>query len=42
MNIKYFITKIDKWDQKVIVKYNGIGGKPVTLILKVTFHITPP
>jgi len=34
MNIKYFITKIDKWDQKVILKYNGIGKKPVTIILK--------
>ncbi len=34
MNIKYFITKIDKWDQKVILRYNGFGGKRFTYFLK--------
>lgn len=34
MELKDFSNKIDEWDQKIIVKYNGIGGKPVTYILK--------
>ncbi len=28
------INKVDEWDQKIIIKYNGLGGKPVTTILK--------
>jgi len=34
MEFKEFSNKIDKWDQKIILKYNGIGGKPTTFILK--------
>ena len=34
MELKEFSNRIDEWDQKIIVKYNGIGGKPVTYILK--------
>lgn len=35
MKFKDFQDKIDKWDQKIILKYNGIGGRPLTYILKV-------
>ncbi|MFX1278533.1 MAG: phosphatase PAP2 family protein [Promethearchaeota archaeon] len=35
MEFKDFQNKINKWDQKIILKYNGIGGKPLTYILKV-------
>ena len=34
MNIKYFTNKIDKWDQIVILRYNGFGGKTFTYFLK--------
>ena len=34
MHTKDFINKIDDWDQKIILKYNGLGGKPITYILK--------
>lgn len=34
MEFKEFSNKIDKWDQKIILKYNGIGGEPTTFILK--------
>jgi membrane-associated phospholipid phosphatase len=34
MEIKVFSNRVDEWDQKVIKKYNGIGGKPVIYILK--------
>ncbi|UCC19717.1 MAG: phosphatase PAP2 family protein [Promethearchaeota archaeon] len=34
MEIKEFSIKVDKWDQKVILKYNGLGGKPLTIILR--------
>ncbi len=34
MEFKAFSNRIDEWDQKIIVKYNGIGGKPVIYILK--------
>lgn len=34
MVLKDFLNKIDEWDQSKIVKYNGCGGKPVTIILK--------
>ena len=34
MEFKDFSNKIDEWDKRVIIKYNGIGGKPVIYILK--------
>jgi undecaprenyl-diphosphatase len=34
MEFKDFPSKVDEWDQKIIIKYNGFGGKPVTRILK--------
>ena len=34
MNFKDLLTKINEWDQKIILKYNGLGGKLVTYILK--------
>ncbi|MFX1501824.1 MAG: phosphatase PAP2 family protein [Promethearchaeota archaeon] len=35
MEFKEFSNKIDQWDQKIILKYNGLGGRPLTIILKV-------
>jgi len=34
MEFKDFLNQVDEWDQKIIIKYNGFGGKPVTRILK--------
>lgn len=34
MEFKEFSNKIDEWDQRIIVKCNGLGGKPITIILK--------
>jgi undecaprenyl-diphosphatase len=34
MEFKDFSNKVDEWDQQIIIKYNGFGGKPVTVILK--------
>ncbi|MFX1345513.1 MAG: phosphatase PAP2 family protein [Promethearchaeota archaeon] len=34
MEFKVLSNKIDEWDKKIIIKYNGIGGKPVIYILK--------
>lgn len=34
MEIKEFSNKIDRWDQRIILKYNGLGGKSLTYILK--------
>ncbi|MFX1376082.1 MAG: phosphatase PAP2 family protein [Promethearchaeota archaeon] len=34
MASKRFPNRIDEWDYKIIEKYNGIGGKPLTYILK--------
>ncbi|MFX0023781.1 MAG: phosphatase PAP2 family protein [Candidatus Hermodarchaeota archaeon] len=34
MELKGFSNKIDQWDQRIIKKYNGLGGKPFTVILK--------
>lgn len=34
MEFKVFSNKINEWDKKIIIKYNGIGGKPVIYILK--------
>lgn len=35
MALKNFLDKIDRWDQRKIIQYNGCGGKPVTVILRV-------
>ncbi len=32
---KKIFNKLDPWDQKIILKYNGFGGKVFTTILKV-------
>ena len=29
-----FIDKIDQWDKRIILKYNGFGGKSFTFLLK--------
>ncbi len=34
MELKEFSNRIDQWDQRVILKYNAIGGKSVTIILR--------
>lgn len=34
MEASEFISRVDKWDQKIILKYNGIGGKAFTYVLK--------
>ncbi|MHA1671132.1 MAG: phosphatase PAP2 family protein [Promethearchaeota archaeon] len=34
MNFKKLLTNINEWDQKIILKYNGIGGKPFTYFLR--------
>lgn len=35
MEFKEFSNKVNKWDQKFILKYNGLGGKPIIIILRV-------
>ena len=35
MEFKEFSNLVDEWDQKIILKYNGLGGKFTTFILKV-------
>ncbi|MFW9998812.1 MAG: phosphatase PAP2 family protein [Candidatus Hodarchaeota archaeon] len=35
MEFKEFSNKIDQWDQKIILKYNGLGGKSITVILRI-------
>ncbi|MFX1239922.1 MAG: phosphatase PAP2 family protein [Promethearchaeota archaeon] len=35
MEFKEFSNKIDKWDQKIILKYNGFGGRPFTIFLRI-------
>ena len=35
MQSKKIFNKLDKWDQKIILRLNGIGGKPVTIFLKI-------
>ncbi|MFX1570216.1 MAG: phosphatase PAP2 family protein [Promethearchaeota archaeon] len=35
MEFKEFSNRIDKWDQKIILKYNGFGGKTITIILRI-------
>jgi undecaprenyl-diphosphatase len=34
MESKELFQKLDKWDQRIIAKYNGIGGKPFTIFLR--------
>jgi len=34
MEFKEFSNLIDQWDQRIILKYNGFGGKPITIILR--------
>ena len=34
MESKQILIKLDKWDQRVILKYNGIGGKILTSLLR--------
>ncbi len=34
MEFRDFSHKIDRWDKRVILRYNGIGGKPILYILK--------
>ena len=34
MEFKDFSNLIDQWDQRIILKYNGLGGKPITIILR--------
>jgi len=35
MDFKKFSDRIDQWDQKIILKYNGLGGKALTIILRI-------
>ena len=35
MEFKEFSNLVDQWDQKIILKYNGLGGRVTTYILKV-------
>lgn len=35
MEIRKIFYKIDNWDQKIILRYNGIGGRPFTIFLKI-------
>jgi len=35
MEFKILLAKIDNWDQKIILRWNGIGGKFFTNILKI-------
>ena len=35
METKKIIKKLDYWDQKIILRYNGIGGRPFTIFLKI-------
>ena len=34
MNEKYSLKRIREWDKKIVLKYNGWGGKPITYLLK--------
>lgn len=35
MESKKLLNRLYKWDQKILLRYNGVGGKPITYILKV-------
>jgi undecaprenyl-diphosphatase len=34
-----FFARLDPWDQKIILKYNGIGGKKFTVLLRIISFI---
>ena len=34
MEFKKLLMNIDEWDRRIILKYNGIGGKPFTYFLR--------
>jgi len=35
MEAKLLLKKLDAWDKSIILKYNGIGGMPFTILLKI-------
>jgi undecaprenyl-diphosphatase len=35
MEFKEFSNKIDQWDKRIILKYNGIGGRLITIIFRI-------
>lgn len=35
MEAKLILKNLDAWDKQVILKYNGFGGTPLTIILKI-------
>jgi len=34
MELREFSHKIDRWDKRIILRYNGVGGRPIIYILK--------
>ena len=39
MSKEKFFARLDPWDQKIILKYNGIGGKKFTVLLRIISFI---
>jgi undecaprenyl-diphosphatase len=35
MDLKLIINNLDTWDKRVILRYNGFGGRPITILLKI-------
>ena len=35
MGAKLLLKNLDAWDKRVILKYNGFGGMPLTILLKI-------
>jgi membrane-associated phospholipid phosphatase len=35
MKTNKFFNNLNNWDQKIILKYNGIGGNPIKIVLKI-------
>lgn len=35
MELREFSNKVDRWDKNIILKYNGFGGRPLTILLKI-------
>lgn len=35
MDTKKIVAKLDNWDKKIILRCNGIGGKSITIFLKI-------
>ena len=35
METKLLLKKLDTWDKNIILKYNGFGGVPLTILLKI-------